>query len=223
LVCVFCICNVQGYGWHHKRVYRIYGELELNLRIKPKKRPKRDKPEPLAVPDVPNDTWSMDFMADQLADGGSIRTLNVLDDFNREGLCIEVDFSRPAERVVRSLNQIIEWRGQPQAIRVDNGPEYVSGKLMEWVEKRNIRLEYIQPGKPQQNAYIERHNRTVRGEWLSQYIFETIEEAQDQATEWLMRSFSRTSGVHDRILNNNERPNMGIGGMTPARKLKTAA
>ena len=111
---------------------------------------------------------------------------------------------------MRSLNQILEWRGKPKAIRVDNGPEYVSGKLMEWAEKHNVRLEYIQPGKPQQNAYIERYNRTVRGEWLGQYIFETIEEAQDQATEWLWTY-------------NNERPNMGIGGMTPAMKLKTAA
>jgi putative transposase len=209
-LCFLYLRNVQGYGWNHKRVYRIYCELELNLRIKPKKRLKRDKPEPLAVPEVPNDTWSMDFMADQLADGRSIRTLNVLDDFNREGLCIEVDFSLPAERVVRTLNQIIEWRGQPQAIRVDNGPEYVSGTLMAWAHKRNIRLEYIQPGKPQQNAYIERYNRTVRGEWLGQYIFETIEEAQDQATEWLWTY-------------NNERPNMGIGGITPAMKLKAAA
>ena len=209
-LCFLYLRNVQGYGWNHKRVYRIYCELELNLRIKPKKRLKRDKPEPLAVPEVPNDTWSMDFMADQLADGRSIRTLNVLDDFNREGLCIEVDFSLPAERVVRSLNQIIEWRGKPQAIRVDNGPEYISGTLMEWAEKHGVRLEHIQPGKPQQNAYIERYNRTVRGEWLSQYIFETIEEAQDQATEWLWTY-------------NNERPNMGIGGITPAMKLKTAA
>jgi putative transposase len=209
-LCFLYLRNVQGFGWNHKRVYRIYCELELNLRIKPKKRLKRDKPEPLAVPDIPNDTWSMDFMADQLADGRSIRTLNVLDDFNREGLCIEVDFSLPAERVVRSLNQIIEWRGQPQAIRVDNGPEYVSGTLMAWAETRGVRLEYIQPGKPQQNAYIERYNRTVRGEWLGQYIFETIEEAQEQATEWLWTY-------------NNERPNMGIGGITPAMKLKTAA
>ena len=127
-----------------------------------------------------------------------------------EGLAIEVDFSLPAERVVRALSQIIEWRGQPQTIRVDNGPEYVSGTLMAWAEKHNIRLEYIQPGKPQQNAYIERYNRTVRGEWLGQFIFETIEEAQDQATEWLWTY-------------NNERPNMGIGGMTPAMKLKAAA
>ena len=209
-LCFLYLRNVQGYGWNYKRVYRIYCELELNLRIKPKKRLKRDKPEPLAVPDLPNDTWSMDFMADQLADGRSIRTLNVLDDFNREGLCIEVDFSLPAERVVRSLNQIIEWRGKPKTIRVDNGPEYISGKLVEWAEKHGVRLEHIQPGKPQQNAYIERYNRTVRGEWLSQYIFETIEEAQDQATEWLWTY-------------NNERPNMGIGGITPAMKLKMAA
>lgn len=209
-LCFLYLRNVQGYGWNHKRVYRIYCELELNLRIKPKKRLKRDKPEPLAVPDAPNDTWSMDFMADQLADGRSIRTLNVLDDFNREGLCIDVDFSLPAERVVRSLNQIIEWRGKPQAIRVDNGPEYISGTLMVWAEKHGVRLEHIQPGKPQQNAYIERYNRTVRGEWLSQYIFETIGEAQDQATQWLWTY-------------NNERPNMGIGGITPAMKLKTAA
>lgn len=209
-LCFLYLRNVQGYGWNHKRVYRIYCELELNLRIKPKKRLKRDKPEPLAVPDGPNETWSMDFMADQLSDGRSIRTLNVLDDFNREGLCIEVDFSLPAERVVRSLNQIIEWRGKPKTIRIDNGPEYVSGKLMEWAEKQGVLLAYIQPGKPQQNAYIERYNRTVRGEWLSQYIFETIEEAQNQATEWLWTY-------------NNERPNMGIGGITPAMKLKTAA
>ena len=103
--------NVQGYVWNHKRVYRIYCELEVNLRIKPKKRLKRDKPEPPSVPEKPNETWSMDFMADQLADGRSIRTLNVLDNFNREGLGIQVDFALPAVRVARCLNQIIEWRG----------------------------------------------------------------------------------------------------------------
>ena len=133
-----------------------------------------------------------------------------MDDFNREGLGIEVDFSLPAMRVVRSLNRIIEWRGKPATIRVDNGPEYVSGLLMEWAEKRGIAIEYIQPGKPQQNAYIERYNRTVRHEWLDQNIFETIQEAKDQATKWLWTY-------------NNDRPNMAIGGITPAMKLKTAA
>jgi len=132
---------------------------------------------------VLSDNQHMDFMADQLADGRSIRTLCVLDDFNREALCIEVDFLLHAERVVRSLNQIIEWRGKPQAIRVDNGPEYISWTLMTCAEKHGVPLEYIQPGKLQQNANIERYNRTVCGEWLSQYIFETIEEAQNQTTQ----------------------------------------
>ena len=122
------------------------------MRIKPRKRLQRAKPEPLAVPESPNEVWSMDFMADQLADGRSFRTLNVLDDFNREGLAIEIDFSLPSERVVRTLNQIIAWRGRPLAIRVDNGPEYVSGRLQTWAEKAGIGLIYIQPGKPQQNA-----------------------------------------------------------------------
>ena len=149
-------------------------------------------------------------MAHRLGDGRAFRLLNVLDDFNREGLGIEVDFSLPAERVVRTLNQIIEWRGAPKAIRVDNGPEYISGRLMEWAEDKGITLTYIQPGKPQQNAYVERYNRTVRHEWLDLYIFETIEEVQNIATEWLWTY-------------NNERPNMGIGGITPAMKLRMAA
>jgi len=115
------------------------------MRIKPRKRLQRERPEPLAVPEAPNEVWSMDFMTDQLADGRSFRTLNISDDFNREGLAIEVDFSLPAERVVRTLNQIISWRGKPLAIRVDNGPEYISGTLQNWAEKVGIALMYIQP------------------------------------------------------------------------------
>ncbi len=103
----------------------------------------------------------------------------MLDDFNREGLGIEVDFSLPTERVIRNLNRIIEWRGKPDVIRVDNGPEYINGKLMEWAARRGIRIQHIQPGKPHQNAYVERYNRTVRHEWLDQYIIDSIEEAQD--------------------------------------------
>lgn len=209
-LCFLHLRNVKGHPWNHKRVYRIYCELELNLRIKPRKRLKRDKPDALAVPDAPNMTWSMDFMADRLGDGRAFRLLNVLDDFNREGLGIEVDFSLPAERVIRSLNRIIDWRGKPSTIRVDNGPEYISGKLLEWAEKQGIVIQHIQPGKPQQNAYIERYNRTVRHEWLDQHIIENIEEAQDFATQWLWTY-------------NNDRPNMGIGGITPAMKLKMAA
>jgi putative transposase len=209
-LCFLYLRNVKGFGWNHKRVYRIYRELELNLRIKPKKRLKRDKPEPLAVPESLNQTWSMDFMHDQLSDGRSYRLFNVIDDFNREGLAIEVDFSLPAERVIRALNQIIEWRGQPAAIRCDNGPEYISELLKQWAIERGIRLDFIQPGKPQQNAYIERYNRTVRYDWLAQYLFDSIEEVQDYATQWLWTY-------------NHERPNMGLGGITPNQKLAMVA
>lgn len=209
-LCFLYLRNVKGYKWNHKRVYRIYCELELNLRIKPKKRIVREKPEPLLQPHKINEVWSMDFMHDQLQDGRSIRLFNVIDDFNREGLTIEADFSLPSERVIRSLEQVIEWRGKPTAIRCDNGPEYISNKLQVWAKKHDIRLNYIQPGKPQQNAYIERYNRTVRYDWLCQHLFESIEEVQDFATTWLWAY-------------NNERPNMGIGGITPMQKMKMAA
>lgn len=152
----------------------------------------------------------MDFMHDQLEDGRSYRLFNVIDDFNREGLAIEADFSLPSERVIRVLEQVMEWRGKPKAIRCDNGPEYVSHHLQAWAEKNRIRLDYIQPDKPQQNAYAERYNHTVRYDWLGQHLFESIEEVRDYATKWLWTY-------------NNERPNMGIGGITPRQKLRTAA
>lgn len=201
-LCFLYLRNVKHFTWNHKRVYRIYRELELNLRIKPKKRLVREKPEALSVPKKINECWSMDFMHDQLQNGRSYRLFNVIDDFNREGLGIEVDFSLPSERVVRSLNQIIEWRGKPKQLRCDNGPEYVSILLANWAKDNNIELKFIQPGNPQQNAYIERYNRTVRYDWLNQYLFSNIEEVQDHATEWLWTY-------------NNVRPNMAIGGIPP--------
>lgn len=137
------------------------------------------------VPKAINHSWSMDFMHDRLEDGRPIRLFNVIDDFNREGLGIEVDFSLPAERVIRSLDRIIEWRGKPALLRCDNGPEYISTALRTWANRRSIRLMYIQPGKPQQNAYVERYNRTVRYDWLGQYLFESIDEVQSFATRWL--------------------------------------
>jgi len=149
--------NVKGFGWNHKRIYRIYCDLELNLRIKPKRRIQREKPLPLAVPDTPNEIWSMDFMHDQLTDGRTFRLFNVLDDFNREGLGIEADFSLPAIRVIRTLDQIIEWRGKPGRLRCDNGPEFISQDLEVWACQHGIQLEFIQPGKPQQtplNDYV---------------------------------------------------------------------
>lgn len=209
-LCFLYLRNVKGYGWNHKRVYRIYCELALNLRIKPKKRIKRDVPEQLYVPTAINQVWSMDFMHDQLQNGRCVRLFNVIDDCNREGLGMEIDFSLPSERVIRSLEQIIEWRGSPVEIRCDNGPEYISGILQTWARKKNIRLRYIQPGKPQQNGYVERYNRTVRYDLLNQYLFESVDEMRVFATKWLWSY-------------NNERPNMGIGGITPAMKLRKVA
>ena len=210
MLCFLYLRNVRGFGWNHKRVYRIYRELELNLRIKPRKRLVRQAPEPLAEPACINEVWSMDFMQDQLADGRSIRALNVIDDFNREALGIEVDFSLPAQRVVRALTQIIEQRGRPLAIRCDNGPEYIGTIMTNWASKQGIKLDYIQPGKPQQNAYIERFNRTARHEWLSQYEWENLNHVQEHATRW-MWSY------------NHERPNMALGGFTPKQRLAMAA
>lgn len=152
----------------------------------------------------------MDFMHDQLDDGRSYRLFNVIDDYNREGLGIEVDLSLPSERVMRALNQIIEWRGKPVQIRCDNGPEYISATLRAWANKHEITLVFIQPGNPQQNAYIERYNRTVRYDWLAQYLFSSIEEVQEYATRWLWTY-------------NHERPNMALGGMTPRQKLAAVA
>jgi putative transposase len=208
-LCYLYLRNVKGFGWNHKRIYRIYRELELNLRIKPRRRIKRDKPDALSVPLAPNQVWSIDFMSDSLTDGRTIRTFNVLDDYNREGLGIEVDQSLPSARVITALERIMEWRGKPAAIRCDNGPEYVSQSLVNWANEHQITLMYIQPGKPTQNAYIERFNRTVRHEWLDMNLFESIEHAQHLATDWLWKY-------------NNERPNSAIGGIPPRQLLKVA-
>jgi len=208
-LCFLYLRNVKGYSWNHKRVYRIYRELELNLRIKPRQRIKRDYPGELDVPTAPNQVWSMDFMSDQLVNGKSIRTFNVIDDYNREGLGIEVGLSLPALRVIRALDQIIEWRGKPAAIRCDNGPEYISQSLVDWASKNRITLIYIQPGKPTQNAYIERFNRTARHEWLDLHEFTSVAHAQLLATQWLWEY-------------NNERPNTAVGGVPPRQLLQAA-
>jgi putative transposase len=208
-LCFMYLRNVKGFTWNHKRVYRIYRELELNLRIKSKRRIKRDKPEALQVPQNINQVWSMDFMSDTLSDGRAIRTFNVMDDFSREGLGIEVGLSLSSARVIRSLEQIIEWRGKPAGLRCDNGPEYISQQLIDWANKQNITLLYIQPRKPTQNAYIERFYRTVLHEWLDLHLFESIEHAQRLATQWFWTY-------------NNERPHSAIGGIPPRQRLNAA-
>ena len=163
----------------------------------------------LSVPTAPNQVWSMDFMSDALANGRKIRTFNVIDDYNREGLAIDVDLSLPSARVIRALEQVIEWRGKPAAIRCDNGPELLSGPLIAWANKNRITMLYIQPGKPTQNAYIKRFNRTARHEWLDMHLFHSVAHAQLLATQWLWSY-------------NNERPNTAIGGVPPRWLLEAA-
>lgn len=194
------------YQWNHKRVYRIYTDMRLNMRNKRKKRlPARIK-EPLLCPIQANITWSLDFMHDTLANGKTIRTLNIIDDFNREALSITVDTSLPAQRVIRELNKLIEWRGKPEKIRSDNGPEFIAGAIGEWCIDNKIEWAYIQPGKPTQNSLVERFNRTFREDVLDSYIFESLSQARKFANAWAW-------------MYNNERPHSSLGYLTPVEFL----
>lgn len=188
--------------WGKTVLRRIYCELKLNLPRRGKKRlPERIR-EPLDVPLLPNETWSADFMSDSLWSGRRFRTLNVLDDFNRQALRIEVDTSLSAARVVRALDELIELRGKPKRLRVDNGPEFISRLLATWAERHGITLQFIQPGKPTQNAYIERFNRTYRTEVLDCYVFDTLDEVRCMTDEWIHRY-------------NHERPHESLGRLPP--------
>jgi putative transposase len=175
----------QGYGWNHKRIRRVYRAMALHLKRKPKKRLPAREAQTLLVPVQANQTWSLDFMSDALSNGRALRTLNVIDDFNREALWIEVDTSLPAERVVRVLEQLLDWRGKPTHIRMDNGPELISQRLESWAKGQNIELLHIQPGKPAQNAYIERFNRTYREDVLDAYLFDDLQEVRHITERWL--------------------------------------
>jgi putative transposase len=175
----------QGHVWNHKRIRRVYRALVLHLKRKPKKRLPARAPQTLVVPVQANQTCSLDFMSDALSNGRTFRTLNVIDDFNREALWIEVDTSLPAERVVRVLEQLLDWRGKPTRIRMDNGPELISKRLEHWAKERHIELLHIQPGKPAQNAYIERFNRTYREDVLDAYLFDDLEEVRTITESWL--------------------------------------
>jgi len=175
----------KGFRWNRKRIYRVYCELRLNLRVKPKKRLPKRTPQMLSQPEAANHSWSLDFMSDSLASGRAFRTLNILDDFNREVLWIEVDTSLPAERLVRILETLIAWRGCPSQIRMDNGPELISHRLASWAQEHHITLAHIQPGKPAQNAYIERFNRTFREDVLDAYLFSSLEEVRQIVDDWM--------------------------------------
>jgi putative transposase len=208
-----CYKNLRfnGHWWNHKRVYRVYKDLGLNHKRRTKKRiPTRER-QPLDVPAVPNAVWSLDFMHDTLYVGRRFRTLNVLDEGVRECLDIEIDTSLSGKRVVRVLERLKADRGLPEAIRCDNGPELTCQVFVDWCDDNDIEIRYIQPGKPNQNAFIERFNRTYREEVLNTYLFENLDQVREITYEWL-------------ISYNEERPHDSLGDLPPTvfRKTRTA-
>ena len=174
-----------GHKWNHKRVYRIYTELKLNFRRKSKQRLPPRNPQPLTVPDSFGNTWSMDFMTDSLHNKVRFRTFNVIDDSNREALGIDIGLSMPSERVINYLDRLVAWHGYPSKIRVDNGSEFCSYIFTDWAEKHGIFIDYIKPGCPYQNAYIERFNRTYRHEVLDLYIFNNLDDVRSITEKWI--------------------------------------
>lgn len=178
--------RLLGHTWNHKRVYRVYTAMKLNIRRRAKKRlPARVKQQ-LFQPDAPNQVWSIDFMHDSLWDGRSFRMLNIIDDYNRQVLAIETDTSLPVLRLIRVLERLKDFHGLPSMIRVDNGPEFISHKLDHWCKEHKIQLAFIQPGEPTQNAFIERLNGSIRRELLNAYVFKSISEVQQKAEDWMI-------------------------------------
>lgn len=199
--CYYRLRN-RGVTINHKRLYRVYTAMRLNHRRRTKKRlPERIK-QPLSVPTAPNQSWSLDFLSDALTDGRKFRVLNVIDDYNRESLAIEVDTSLPALRVKRVLDEIAAKRGLPSNIRSDNGPEFISYCIEQWCENNKVTWHYIQPGKPMQNAYVERQNGSLRREALNAWAFESIREARTILKEWQTDY-------------NTERPHKALGYLSP--------
>ncbi len=195
-----------GHRWNHKRIHRVYQLLQMNIRRKGKRRiPARIK-QPLEPVNQPNEIWSIDFMQDTLLNGRKFRTFNAIDDFNREVLAIEIDTSLPATRVIRTLSQVVELRGKPSKIRMDNGPEFLSNKFELWCKENGIELQYTQPGKPMQNGRVERFNGTYRRDILDAYLFEDLWQVRTLTEEFIEEY-------------NNQRPHEALNDMTPREYL----
>lgn len=196
--------RLDGYTWNHKRTYRVYKALNLNLPRRKKRRLPQRVQHPMDVAAQVNAEWSMDFVSDSLYRGSRrFRTLNIIDEGVREVLDIVIDTSIPSGRVVRALDQLIECRGKPKAIRVDNGPEYTAQLFQDWCKDNAIELKYIQPGKPNQNAFIERFNKTYRHEVLNAYVFESLAQVRQITRKWMTEY-------------NEERPHESLGNIPPA-------
>jgi len=192
----------QGYTDNHKRIYRVYREEGLQVAVRRKRKTARWRGGKPAASLARNDRWSMDFVSDQLADGRKIRTLNIVDDHTRECLAIEVDTSLSGFRVCRVLDRLVADRGHPARIITDNGPEFTSKVLDRWAYEHCVELQFIQPGKPVQNAFVESFNGTFRNECLNEHWFISLQEAKELIEAW-------------RVDYNTERPHSSLGGKTP--------
>lgn len=200
----------EGWAVNHKRVYRLYGEEGLAVRRRKRKRAAASERVPLAAPTRVNQGWSMDFMADALCSGRRFRTLNVVDEYTREALRIEVDSSLPGARVVRALEQLRQQGRQPEWIVTDNGPEFTGRALDQWAYENGVRLEPIRPGRPMDNGYIESFNGKMREECLNENWFVDLADARQRIEAW-------------RIDYNTQRPHSALGYQTPAEFAHRAA
>ena len=192
----------EGWEINQKRVYRVYREMGLQVRRRKRRRLKRAPRGPMPLPSSRNEVWAMDFVHDALVDGRRIRALTIVDLCTREAPWIEVSTSIPGDRVVRVLERLGEVHGLPRRITCDNGPEFVSLALMTWAEDRGIDLDYIDPGKPVQNAFAESFNGTLRDECLNEHWFTSLRDARRKVEAWRRRY-------------NEERPHSSLGELTP--------
>lgn len=185
---IFHYLRKQGHGWNHKRVYRIWKAEGLNLRRPPARKKLKRKFQDLIAPAKVNQGWAMDFLSDWVIGQNqtAVRIINIIDECSRKALWTEAHTSIKAQTLTEILGKMIEWRGKPQYIRCDNGPEFISEHLRDWAQKQGIEIRFTQPGKPTQNGLIERLNGTLRTECLNLEWFENIETLNQQIQKWWM-------------------------------------
>ena len=198
----------EGLIWNRKKVKRVYKKLGMSRRRKMKRRIPNPEKKVLLQPIRPNLTWSLDFMEDRLENGRKFRTLNILDDYNREALAVEIDYSFPSTKVVEAVQQIIEWRGKPEELRSDNGTEFIAKAFVGFCENSAITHVRTQKGKPTQNGFIERFNRTYREDVLDANIFENVDQVRELTANW-MEDY------------NNNHPHASLANMSPNEFMKT--
>lgn len=187
---------------NHKKIERIYTEEKLSLRLKKRKRQAAALRVPLPTPTGPNQRWAMDFVFDTMLEGRRFKVLTLIDVFTRECLVLLVDFSIGGKRVTQALDEVAELRGLPAAITIDNGPEFTSRAMDEWAHRNKVKLDFIRPGKPVENGFIESFNGKFRDECLNQNQFVVLAEAAV-----ILEAYRREY--------NDERPHGSLNGLTP--------